>query len=530
MLAKFRARIHGSYVLMGVALGIIAVTAIIQLWNLTLPIELTGWPWLLLALVLVLVALAGTSPATFLLAVLAGGLIASYRVNLDLLDKRYLESLIGQTVEVGGVIAEDPSTTEIGYALKLVNLRFGSALNVQDFTQSSPETEQKSLSGIVYVQVEDDAFHGESPKRSDIVLLKGELNAGFGTFIGSFYRPEVTGIGRSESGDWLLNLRDTFSEATRKVIESPAVDLGLGYVLGVKSTLPEDLQMTLQTVGLTHIVVASGANLSILVNFARGRIGKISRFAALVAASILVMLFVFMVGFSATMVRAGLVSLLSLFAWFFGRQFMPSRLLILVAAITLLYSPAYILDVGWQLSFAAFTGILVVGPKLTNYFYRGKGSGQLNTRNQHLQKQEKGPNLFAATLIETFAATLLCLPIMAYTFGQFSLISLLANILILPTIPYAMATTFGAGLLALLQVPILTDIVAGVAGAILNFNIATINFFGDQTGFLVALETGQVWVWALYLPIVVMLIWLELQKIYRRRKLNRERAYDIIKT
>ena len=60
--------------------------------------------------------------------------------------------------------------------------------------------------------------------------------------------------------------------------------------------------MTLQTVGLTHIVVASGANLSILVDFARKRFGKISRFAAWLVASVLVVLFVCMVGFSATVV------------------------------------------------------------------------------------------------------------------------------------------------------------------------------------------------------------------------------------
>ena len=357
MLAKFRARIHGSYVLIGVALGIIAVMAITQLWNLTLPIELTGWPWLLLALVLVLVALAGTSPATFLLAVLAGGLIASYRVNLDLLDKRYLESLIGQTITISGVITEDPSSTDMGYAFKLGNLRAGASLNAQDLSSDDSGSGAMSMSGVIYAQVEDIAFGEEIPKRSDVVSLRGELNAGFGTFVGSLYRPDVVGMERATPGDWLLGLREAFSEATRAVIGSPAVDLGLGYVLGVKSTLPEELQMTLQTVGLTHIVVASGANLSILVDFARKRFGKISRFAAWLVASVLVVLFVCMVGFSATMVRAGLVSLLSLVAWYFGRHFLPGRLLIIVAAITLMYSPTYVLDVGWQLSFAAFAGI-----------------------------------------------------------------------------------------------------------------------------------------------------------------------------
>ena len=522
MLAKLRVRIHKSYVLVGVASGVILTIAAAQLWNFIPLSELSSWPWLIVAVVLAVVSLAGASPATFLLSVLAGGLIANYRVNLDLMDQRYLESLIGQTITISGVITEDPSSMDMGYVFRLGNLRTGASLNAQDLSSDDSGSGAMSMSGVIYAQVEDVAFGEEIPKRSDVVSLRGELNAGFGTFIGSFYRPEVTGIGRSESGDWLLNLRDTFSEATRKVIESPAVDLGLGYVLGVKSTLPEELQMTLQTVGLTHIVVASGANLSILVDFARKRFGKISRFAAWLVASVLVVLFVCMVGFSATMVRAGLVSLLSLVAWYFGRHFLPGRLLIIVAAITLMYSPTYVLDVGWQLSFAAFAGILVVGPRLTHFFYSDKRQEGLNLKNQHLLKGSKGPNFIAAMLIETVAASLLCLPILIYTFGQFSLISLLANLFIVPTIPYAMATTFCAGLLSLVQVPILTDFFAGIASAILDFNIATINFFGSQTNFLITVDPGYLWVFWLYLPVILLLTWTEIRKIKRRQKLYLE--------
>ena len=504
MLAKFRARIHGSYVVIGVALGIIFAMALAQLWGVMLPAGLSGWPWLIVALVTVLIALLDPMPITLLLAVLAGGLIANYRINLDRLDERYLESLIGQTIEVVGMIAEDPSVSDTGYTLRLTNFTANVISDVQNEAVTS-ELSTKSLAGVIYAQVAESALRGETPKRSDVVFLEGEYEAGFGTFVGSLYRPSVTKLERATPGDWLLNLRETFAEATRKVIESPAVDLGLGYVLGVKSTLPEELQMTLQTVGLTHIVVASGANLSILVDFARKKFGKISRFAAWLLASVLVVLFVCMVGFSATMVRAGIVSLLSLAAWYFGRQFLPSRILIIVAAITLFYSPTYILDVGWQLSFAAFAGILVIGPKLTKFFYEGRPESVVNTKNRHLQKSAKKPNFLTATLIESAAASILCLPILIYVFGQVSLISLVANLFILPTIPYAMAMTFFAGLCSLLSVPILTTLVAKVAEVILNFNIATINFFGEQTSFLVTVEPGHAAIFWLYVPVIVIL-------------------------
>lgn len=85
-----------------------------------------------------------------------------------------------------------------------------------------------------------------------------------------------------------------------------------------------------------------------------------------------------------------------------------------------------------------------------------------------------------------------------------------------------MATTFCAGLLSLVQVPILTNFFAGVASAILDFNIATINFFGGQANFLVTVDPGHLWVFWLYLPVALLLVWGEIRKIKRRRKLYLE--------
>ena len=48
-------------------------------------------------------------------------------------------------------------------------------------------------------------------------------------------------------------------------IPSPEVDLGLGYLLGQKNSLPEQLSKALTITALTHIVVASGYNLTVLV-------------------------------------------------------------------------------------------------------------------------------------------------------------------------------------------------------------------------------------------------------------------------
>ena len=55
------------------------------------------------------------------------------------------------------------------------------------------------------------------------------------------------------------------------------------------------------------------------------------------------------------------------------------------------------------------------------------------------------PNFVVSTILTTISATLTTLPIVLYYFGQISLISVFANLLILPTLPYAMGLTFGYG-------------------------------------------------------------------------------------
>ena len=203
MLAKLRVRIHESYVLVGVASGVILTIAAAQLWNFIPLSELSSWPWLIVAVVLVVVSLAGASPATFLLSVLAGGLIANYRVNLDLMDQRYLESLIGKTITISGVITEDPSSTDMGYAFKLGNLRTGASLNAQDLSGDDSGSGAMSMSGVMYAQVEDVAFGEEIPIRSTgqtwLAWSEQRLEIGFWVCGKHFLKPPGRLLGRPPS-------------------------------------------------------------------------------------------------------------------------------------------------------------------------------------------------------------------------------------------------------------------------------------------------------------------------------------------
>ena len=158
----------------------------------------------------------------------------------------------------------------------------------------------------------------------------------------------------------------------------------------------------------------------------------------------------------------------------------------MVAAFTLMLNPMFLIDLGWLLSFASFTGIMVLGPKMTKFFYG-----------------ERKPGFIAETVITTIAATLMTLPIVLYFYGQVSLISVLANLLILPTLSYAMGLVFLVGVVA--GLPGVEMAVAWCATKLLDFHIAVVGFFGEQTQFLIKIESYQAFVFLFYLVIFIPL-------------------------
>ena len=297
----------------------------------------------------------------------------------------------------------------------------------------------------------------------------------------------------------ILNARDWFAGRISGLIPEPEVKLGLSYLLGMKSGLPKDLSESLRVVGLTHIVVASGAHLSILVEVARKIFGKVSRFAGVFGATGFILFFMAMVGWTPSIMRAGIMAILTIVTWYVGRKIAPVRMILMVMAGTLLIDPTFLTNLGWMLSFASYAGIMLVGPKLAKFFYG-----------------DKEPGFIGGTVLTTIAATVMTLPITLFYFGQVSLNSVVANLLILPTLPVAMGLTFLTGVVA--GVPFVENVVSATTTWLLDFHIGVVGFFGEMEQFLVKIEPYNPWVFLIYLPILILLL---AGKVVKLREVNR---------
>ncbi len=467
-------------IISGLVLSLVTETALIR--------ELY---WLIFALFVTLLTLRHSCPATLLIIFLAGIIIGNFRISHDLVSQEILKDYYNQTVLISGSLSEDPD----GNKVRLTHLQ----LYHSDDPESVKFTE---IPGTLYVTLSGD----NNLERSDRLTLQGKLSAGFGTFIGNMFRPKIISISRPSPGDIFARLKHWFSNQVRLFVPSPEVDLGLGYLMGEKTGLSEEFSEALRAVGMTHVVVASGAHLAILTGAAKKIFGKISKFASLLFSLLMILFFVLIVGPTPSMTRAALVASLSILTGYIGRKFTPFRLISFVAMLTLLINPSHFLNLGWQLSFASFFGILILAPRLQKSFYGGKS-----------------PPWLASMLITSLATSLTCAPILIYSFGTISFLSFVANLIILPTLPYAMLGMLLVGLAS--PVGFAACLLAKPTTWLLDLHIWLVNFLSEQSSFILEIPIGDPRIYLLYLPTALYLILPSIYKYHhRRRQFAREHA------
>jgi competence protein ComEC len=428
-------------------------------------------PWLILSLILLIFSFWKRQIFAFIFIIFAGFLLSFWRFSNFQIQKNNLAKFVGAEVEVRGILIEDADkNTETGeVSLKLAVQKIG----------------EQEMAGKIWARTKTTKL----VRRSDEVIVYGKMREGFGSFGGSISRAQIVKI--IPKTEAVRDLRDSFASGIAKFITSPQLELGLGYLLGQKNSLPTDLETALRATALTHVVVASGYNLTVLVNFARRKFGKLSKRLAAFGAVVMVCGFVLVVGFSPSMTRAGIVALLGILFWYFGRRPNAYFLLIFVASLTLLVAPENLFDLGWQLSFGSFFGVMILAPLLKNFLFE--------------EPQKLGT--LASTFFETISAQIATLPLIVYTFGTFSTVSIFANMLVLPFVSLAMLLTFLTGIFAQI-LPALAQIFGWLAEIILGYSVGVIKFFGSQTGaqFEITLSVPQTL--ALYFGLVLLVIFL----------------------
>jgi competence protein ComEC len=287
-------------------------------------------------------------------------------------------------------------------------------------------------------------------------------------------------------------VRERASLALGRGMPPREAELARGFVLGedehVDAATVEDFRRS----GLSHLLAVSGQNVALLALLANALLAALAiplrtRLLWLLA---LIAAYVPLAGAAPSIQRAAVMGGLNVLAMLVGRRTSRLYALGLAAALTLAIEPRIAEDVGWQLSFAAVLGILLLGAPLRAHLEPLLGGGPL------------GRSLCEVAAL-TAAATLATAPLIAMRFGELSTTTLAANLLAAPAVaPSMWLGMIGAGAAQIPGAPV--EPVNWLNALLLGYVAQVAAWCGRPSWASIEVELGATGLLASYLGIALL--------------------------
>ncbi len=226
-------------------------------------------------------------------------------------------------------------------------------------------------------------------------------------------------------GFWLkrfsLRLRDALEEKIARYSTPLSAGIISAMVLGEKRGLPPLVNSVMIRSGTVHILVVSGFNVGIVAFLSDllFKMARIKRKARIILVVVCLLLYCLVTGAANPVVRATVMAMVILFAYFLKREQDIYNALALSALFILAVNPRQLFDIGFQLSFVSVWAIVWIYPKLKNLLRVKQSLAGLT-------------GFFLDGFLVSLSAWLGTAGIIAYNFRIFSPISVFLNILIVP--------------------------------------------------------------------------------------------------
>ena len=216
---------------------------------------------------------------------------------------------------------------------------------------------------------------------------------------------------------WNDSLRGALGDRLEQLYGGVHAGYMKGLVIGNRDDLDPDTFTEFSRLGLTHILAISGMHVAVIVGcllFICSAL-RMTREASLTVVMCLLPAYVLLTGASPSIVRAGIMGMIGLYAARRGLLKDGLHILSAAALAMLLYNPYFLVDVSFQLSFIVTAGLMIFVPKV-------------------MPLLSFMPRWLAGTAGVTLVAQWVSFPLTIYYFNQFSLVSVAANLLLVPVI------------------------------------------------------------------------------------------------
>ena len=322
------------------------------------------------------------------------------------------------------------------------------------------------------------------------------------------YYSDVTQKKENEAGFYaqVSTIRKQSNNLIKKIFFQPQAGIMSAMILGIKSDISSETLESFNKTGTRHIIAISGLHMtivSVIFMYFLLAIG-LKRNYAFYFAVLGIAFFVALVGFPVSALRASMMGGLILFAIKVGRLNSAGNAIVFAGVLMLLYNPNLLrYDTGFQLSFLAVLGIIYIYPRLD--LYLKKYSDRLKIKTMFLI---------------TISAQIATLPIIIDSFGNYSIFSVLANILVLPFVPVVMIggiISIITGYMSLLIGQIITIPIL----LILFLQLYIINFFAEFDVGYFSFENVSSLFYSIYYGALILWLNFEIKKSNKNSFLER---------
>jgi ComEC/Rec2-like protein len=306
-------------------------------------------------------------------------------------------------------------------------------------------------------------------------------------------------------------------ERLLKYSEHDELALSISYLTGNKDELTALQKDNMVNVGVMHLIAVSGTHLAIIA----GILSLVFKHFSIISKTYFVLIFCFiyamMIGFSPSILRALVGLALMMTIKYFGRNVSVYRTTVVIVSICLIIRPEFVKQIGFWLSVLAYFAIVEIVPLATGYLYGTKDD---------LKDLYRRPGFLAKSLISSIVISVITLPISLYFFGKFTWLSILANIVLLSSLPIVMGSV---GLIAVLGDLVIFGIsLEKILIWPLKIHTHIINVLAEQESSILDFPKKKWWYFLIWLVVFILVRFAEknIKVGYNDGKKQERRAHD----
>ena len=209
------------------------------------------------------------------------------------------------------------------------------------------------------------------------------------------------------------------------------------FVTGSKESIGKSTKETFRSSGAAHLLALSGLHVGILFMILNRITALFSLTLAARRLRVLVVVgctaaFLAITGFIPSLARAIIMAAICSIAKVWGYRIARAETLVITAFLLICYNPQVVASIGFQLSFAAMAGIMLIMPTLSEslkrVMERWRGRGMASRTISWCAER------IAAPLLLTISCQITTLPLCLYYFQSFSNYYLITNLIAIPVV------------------------------------------------------------------------------------------------